>query len=830
MAKHWLKVALRGVVVASVLGGAAMACGLLAPNPVSDGGAVPSFVYVETWDAGSFDTDGAPPSATPMACGDAEYGDPWTPGYPATTQIAAQTKVTQLLPSMQLSDMAGQMRGTNPANLGNYYDIFRTLDNQPLGIKGFLFRDGPRGVCLSAQLPANKAGYSTAFPVPEARAASFDLALEEQIAEDIGDEVLASGNTMILAPVVNLLRHPFWGRAQETYGEDTYVLGRMGSAFVTGAQKYLPACVKHYAAYNIEDGRAYTDSVMKEETLREKYVRQFGMIVRDTGVACVMAAYNSVNGTKSTQNAHLLTDILRGDFNYQGFVLSDWWAMPPGGNFATTDALKGYASQAANAGMDMELPWAYNYAELESITGPLPDFPVETLQVTTSASRILEQKFRFNVESTQGGTLGLKTPTTTIDENTGSIVGNDAHVLDAERAALEGTVLLKNDNNVLPIDSTKVHTIAVVGGKVPWVAKGTLPPWGTVDFARTFLYDNQQHLVGVLSGDLGSSRVFPDPAKSVGAFDGIKNNAPAGVTVVAGNSAAEVPSNADLIVAVVGLTPEDEGEEYTQAGDRTTLDLDGKPDERDANGNPIQNPLMTALIALGKPIVVIVEGGAPVNMPWLSQVQAVVMAWYPGQHGGTVLGEQLFGKANFSGKLPMTWPAKDADLPQWEGPNLTTTMDFYTGYQYYEQNSIKPLYAFGSGMSYTTFAYSNLYVPCTTVTPNGVVYATADVTNTGTVAGDEVAFLFLTYPPERPQPKPVREVAGFYRVSLMPGETKRVTFPIRVADLKYWDKTFTPNPDNTNANAGWVAPAGTFSVQVGPSYDNLPLTGTFTVQ
>jgi beta-glucosidase len=615
----------------------------------------------------------------------------------------------------------------------------------------------------------------------------------------------------------------------------------MGEAFVTGAQEYLPACVKHYAAYNIENGRALTNSVMDEQTLREKYLRHFEMVIRDTGVACVMAAYNLVNGTKCTQNSHLLNDILREEWNYQGFVMSDWWAMPPGGAFATTDALKEWASQGVNAGMDMELPWCYNYAEIPAITGPLPSFPVTPVQVTESASRILESKFRFNVGNIQSQTNGLQPAATKLDQGTGNIVNNDAHVADAERAALEGSVLLQNNPvqsggaPILPIDKTKIRTIAVVGGQVPFSVPGTVPPSGTSDFPTE-----------ARLGDLGSSRVFSDPTQcdannlhsgqcSIGPSAGITYAAQAvdpGIKVVGNlHSADEVKTaNPDLIVAVVGLTPQDEGEEYTGAGDRTTLDLDGKLATYKPPVPAIQNPLMTALIALGKPIVVIVEAGAPVNMPWLSQVQGVVMAWYPGQHGGLILGQQLFGTANFSGKLPLTWPKTDSDLPQWEGPNLTTTMGFYTGYQYFDQMNIAPLYAFGHGMSYTSFKYSNLYVPCTTVTPNGVVYVTADITNTGTMAGDETAFLFLSFP-NHAERRAMKELRGFARVSLMPGETKRVTFPIRVEYLKTW-KCDNSSPCAVGDQSGsWMPANGTFNVSVGPSSDNLTLTGgSFVVQ
>ena len=215
-----------------------------------------------------------------------------------------------------------------------------------------------------------KNDFSTAFPVAIARGAAFDVDLENKVGQAIGDEMLASGNTMMLAPTVNILRHPAWGRSQETYGEDSFLLGRLGSAFVMGLQNYVAACVKHYAANNIEDGRGTANAVIDAQTLREKYGRHYEMIVAEGGAASVMAAYNQVNNTHSTQNSVLLTDMLRTEFGFQGFVLTDWWAM--NGSSAPGCCNPGSAADSlvkssVNAGLDMELPWRYNFLELPNL-------------------------------------------------------------------------------------------------------------------------------------------------------------------------------------------------------------------------------------------------------------------------------------------------------------------------------------------------------------------------------------------------------------------------------------------------------------------------------
>lgn len=739
---------------------------------------------------------GAAP-VTKMACQDASYSDNYTPGY--AQDPAVTTKVKSLLGTMSLAEKAQQMRGTDTGQGGGQFnDIFRTTDNAAKGIRGFLFRDGPRGVNLDAPTPSGAAhGKSTVFPVPIARGAAWDLDLEYRIGQAIGDEMVASGQTMMLAPTVNILRNPLWGRAQETYGEDPFQLGRFGSALVAGVQQYVPACAKHYAANNIEQGRASLNAMMDEQTLREMYARHFGMIIKDGGVACVMAAYNSVNGAKSTQNKHLLNDILRSDFGFKGFVLTDWWAMPGGQSASlTTDTRKANAAQAVQAGLDMELPWSLNFSVLESITGA--GLPLQPAALDDAAGRILEQKIRFKVDAV-GKPIGLKAATTGYQN--GSITNNDAHIKLAAEAAQKGMVLLKNDKGTLPIKRGSVKSIAVVGAKVAYRITNTTddPNAGTIDFAT-----------GVRTGDVGSSRANADPATSVGPFAGIQKAAGAAITVTAGN-AASVAQNADFVVVVAGLTPQDEGEEYTGAGDRTSFALDAKASSKQ------QDALIAAVAALGKPMVVVLEAGSVIDMPWFAQVPAVVMAWYPGMVGGQALGALLFGDANFSGKLPITWGSL-ADYGTFNA-GTTTTMDYDLGYRRFDRMNASPQFPIGFGLSYAKFEYSNLQVPCNTVTKNGVVNVTVDVTNTGTVAGDETAFLFVSYPDSK-QRRPVKELKAFRRVSLDPGVKKRITLPLRVSDLAMFD-------GKSNA---WVVETGMVQVMVGPDAANLSLKDGFSVQ
>jgi beta-glucosidase len=752
---------------------------------------------------------GAPVQNPAMACAAdpmQRQALPYTPGY----QIGAAEK-TAAANTTQTLDYAARIRQLAGPNNTGYDDIFRTADDS--GIKGFEFRDGPRGVNLDPVKGSGK-GYATSFPAPSSRGAAFDVELEHAIGLAMGDELIASGSTMLLAPTVNILRHPGWGRAQETYGEDSFLLGRLGTAFTVGAQEFAPACVKHYAANNIEKGRDALIAKMDEQTLQEVYARHFGMIIQDGGAACVMASYNLVQTSgaaqKATQNHHLLTDILRGQYGFQGMVLSDWWAMP-GGQNPDPNTRANSAKEAIKAGMDMELPWKLNFPELASQQDMQAD-------VGIAVGRVLETKFRFHVDN-PNAQLGLKAPTTKFDKGSYSITGSEAHIALAERAALEGTVLLKNAMNVLPIAAT-VKKVAVVGPQVAWQLQGVQAS-GTINFASD-----------ARLGDLGSSRVNADPAKSVSPCAGFKAQAPAGVEVVCGDGAAGMTAaqGADFVVVVGGLTPHDEGEEYTITPDDSdrgaNLGLDGK------TGGTAQNAYIKAIAALGKPTVAVLEGGSVIDVSsFVDSVQGLVMAWYPGQAGGNALAKLMFGvdkatgtKLSFSGKLPVTWPKALADLPVFSGNGgnaQTTQMDYYLGYRWFDTQAKTPLYPFGHGLSYTTFEYSNLYVPCTTVPAGGVVKVEVDVKNTGMVDADEIVFAFVSYPGST-VPKRVagyKELKGFQRARVPAGAAVRVQIPIRISDLWYWD----------DANKKQAVAPGEVKVLVGGSSAQLPLMGSFTV-
>jgi beta-glucosidase len=363
----------------------------------------------------------------------------------------------------------------------------------------------------------------------------------------------------------------------------------------------------------------------------------------------------------------------------------------------------------------------------------------------------------------------------------------------AEEMAEKSMVLLKNDGNALPFGAG-IDKVAVIGASVQYDVRSDNPRLKTFNF-----------VTDPAMGDRGSSRVSTDPALTAGPLDGIRAAAPNGIEIVYGDSAAAV-GDADAVIVIAGLTAGDEGEEYTGASDRESLTL-----------GTVHDNLINAVADLGKPTVVVIEAGGVVDMPWINSVQAVVMAWYPGQRGGAAMGNLIFGSANFAGRLPVTWPTSADQFPIFNEGD-TTNMDYYVGYRRFDQLGMTPLFAFGHGLSYSTFSYERLHMPCGEVDHEGVFNVEVDVRNTSGPAGDEVLMVFASYPETKTR-RSMKELKAFARVNFQAGEAKRVQIPVRVEDLKYWDR---------NENK-WAVESGPVLIQVGPSSDRLLLSQTIVV-
>ncbi len=670
------------------------------------------------------------------------------PPAPPGLDPALEARVDTLLAQMTLDDKLAQMAGTS---LGTVDDLWVTPANARLGIPGFHMIDGPRGVV---------AGHSTSFPVAMARGAAFDRDLERAIGEAIGREAAAHGADVVLAPCINVLRHPAWGRAQETYGEDSYHLGELGVAFVAGAQPHVIATAKHFAANSIEDTRFDVDVTIDARALREVYLPHFQTLVQEGRVGAIMSAYNSINGAYASENPVLLRQILKDEWGFAGPVMSDWV-------FGTHSA-----ARAVTAGLDLEMPAQLEFGALHA---EALRCEVSTAAVDDAVRRILRVKLAFALDDRP-----------VVDP---AVIESPAHAALALQAARQGAVLLRNQAGALPLDPDGAGDVAVIG-----------------------LLADVANL-----GDEGSSQV--DPSRAVTPLAGLQARFGAQRIVhVAADALDETTTPlvaaAAAAIVVVGLTQQDEGENIPgrAGGDRDTLAL-----------SPAHEALIAQVAAASPRTIVIVEGGSAIVMSsWLADVEAVLLAWYPGQEGGTAIAELLAGDVNPSGRLPLSIPVADADLPAFDHTGVAVTYGLFHGYRWLDRMGTAPAFAFGFGLSYGDVTYAAIEIEDASVRAADTVEVTVTVASVDR-AGDEVVQLYVEPPAGSsagPVERAVRELRGFQRITLTPGGTRAVVFAVPVADLARWD----PDAD------AWVVDPGTYAVVAGPSSRQLPLRATFTVE
>jgi beta-glucosidase len=609
------------------------------------------------------------------------------------------------------------------------------------GIPQMLFCDGPRGVVCGT-------GRSTAFPTPMLRGASFDTELEERIGQAIGREVRAFGGNLFAGICINLLYHPGWGRSQETYGEDTFHLGQMGSAIVKGVLKenVIP-CIKHFAFNSMENSRFRVNIDCDKRTEREVFMPHFKECI-DNGAAAVMTSYNLYKGTHCGQNKYLIKDLLKGEWDFDGFTMTDFaWGI--------TDTV-----EAANSGQDIEMCETNYYGS--RLVEAVKEGKVPEEYIDEAAIRIIRTLLAF----------------TEADQKTYSmdLVGCDEHISLALESAQKGITLLKNENNVLPINRDKVETIVILGKLA-----------------------NQENL-----GDLGSGRVYPPYvvtplqgiAKAAGNKKVIFND---GYDI---EHAKTLAQNADYVIFVVGYDHNDEGEyiQYTQVGfmdsvggDRiNSLGLKSEDVRLIKEVGPI-NP-NSAVVLIGGSMIMMEE--------WKDYVNAILMAYYPGMEGGTALGQILFGDINPSGKLPFVIPKTEADLPKVKWITDYQKYEYYHGYTKLDIENKEPAYPYGFGLSYTKFMVNNVKFKKI----DKCIEAKCDVNNIGSREGEEVIQLYVGFSKSK-IPRPQKVLKGFKRVALEPGETKTVTIKVPVEQLMWFNEM-------TN---GWELEHMTYDMYLGTS-------------
>ncbi len=621
-----------------------------------------------------------------------------------------------------------------------------------LGLEPFYFTDGPRGVAR---------GNSTCFPCSMARGASFDPDLEHRIGQVMGIEARAQGCTLSGAVCFNLLRHPSWGRAQETYGEDPYHLGIMGASLGTGIQTHnVCATVKHYALNSMENTRFTVDVTIDERSLHEVYLPHFKMAL-DAGVASVMSAYNKMNGEYCGQHRILLTDVLRGEWGFDGFVHSDW--------------VKGvYQPYGATAGLDVENPEPIVFGK--KLEKAVEEGHVEPQAIDQACRRILKTYFRFACAEDP-------LPEYTLDH-----VACADHIALALEAAEKSAVLLSNAS-VLPLDKKAVKRLAVLG--------------------RLAAIEN--------TGDNGSSRVRPPYV--VTAVEGLSRYLGA-EAIITGDEcdlqkAKEAAKGADAVVVVVGYTAQEEGEFIP--GDIALGQVEGAGSNMGSIGGdrdtlslpPAQTALIETAVSSGKPVaVVIVAGSAVMVEGWHDKVGAILQTFYAGMEGGTALARIIFGDVSPSAKLPFTVASDADDYPWFDKTAEAITYDYWHGYTKFDREKRTPRYAFGHGLSYTSFAYRGMNAAFR----NGNIQASIAVTNKGDCSADEVVQCYIGFP-NRDAERPKKLLKGFQRVSLKPGETRVVHFSVPLDQLAWRDP----------ATHQWRDEHGEYTVFVGGSSDQLTI-------
>ena len=640
--------------------------------------------------------------------------------------------IEKILRQMTLEDKIALCSGEN---------FWETKKYEKYGIPSLFMCDGPHGLRkqenVADMLGVNESRKATCFPAEVTTAGSWDPELLTAIGSAIGQEAREQGVGLVLGPGVNLKRNPLCGRNFEYFSEDPYLAGKLAAGFIRGAEAQgIGTSLKHFAANSQEKSRFTSNSVLDDRTLRELYLTAFEIAVKEGHPSTLMCAYPKQNGVHCSDNKALLTDILRTEWGFSGLVVTDWGAM--------NDRPEGF-----RAGCDLNMPGGSDYMEKEVLqavkNGTLPESCVDD-----SARRVLKLVFRA------AETLCKK-----------AVCDYEAHHVLAKRAALEGAVLLKNEDGILPLK--KDAKIAVIGA-----------------MAKSIRYQGS-----------GSSHI--NPTKLSQPLDFLPDalyapgcNDRGDTTEDLLSQAAKIAREAEIAVIFAGLPDHYESEGFDRA------------DMKMPEG---QLRMIDAVTAVNPNTVVVLLCGSAVECPWADRVKGILYMGLPGQAGGEAVADLLCGRANPSGKLAESWPLSYADVPSSEIYGKTDDALYeeglYVGYRYYEKSGVAVRWPFGFGLSYTTFAYSDLTVDGKTVS--------VTVENIGPCAGAEVVQLSVKAPQDGLH-RPIRELKGFQKIFLEPGQRQTVTFSLTDRSFALWAD-------------GWKVPGGTYAVQIGNLSADLEIAG-----
>ncbi|HEY2578411.1 MAG TPA: glycoside hydrolase family 3 C-terminal domain-containing protein [Streptosporangiaceae bacterium] len=738
--------------------------------------------------------------------------------------------------------------------------VFFMAAQPKLCIPAMGLEDGPVGV-------GDGLTNVTQLPSAVSLAATWDPSLANQYGRVVGAEEAGKGASVDLGPTINIDRDPRWGRSFEAYTEDPFLNSALATSDIGGVQSQrVLDQVKHYDAYNQETNRntSLDDEIISDRTLHEIYMPGFQSAIQQAGAASVMCAYSSIHGSFACQDPNIENTVLRDQWGFQGFMTSDFGAI--------------HDTTAAADGTDMEQPFNSNFGQ--PLLQAVRDGTISIAVLNTMVDRILTEMFRFNLLSNPR-TGSTSTPVTTpAHVALGNTVAEDGTTL-LKNGSSVLPLPASNGGSVAVIGPAASASPSYTGGGSAFVTAGseTSPLQGITAAAGsgTTVSYTQGLPADTALPAIPSSSLVPAyaPTPFGGSYTGTLTAPETGTYVLAltndcgcftptylkldGKTLLDVPSTPPvhtysvavnlkagqsyrLVVsgdsdALLWGTPSDlapgiaqavtaakkastavvvvSDDTETESADRLSLSLPSAQDE-----------LISAVAAANPHTVVVVNAGAPIAMPWLNQAAAVLDAWYPGQTSGTALASVLFGSVDPSGHLPVTFPASLSQMPtsaksRFPGVNgkVQYSEGLDVGYRWYDANSAQPLFPFGYGLSYTTFAYSGLHLSAARVSGVSTEHVTATVTNTGSVAGSDVAQLYLGDPAGAGEPP--RQLVGFQRVTLGPGQSTQVTFDVTPRDTWWWDQPA----------GGWNQTAGTYQVSVGDSSAtaNLPLQGSYTM-
>ena len=667
----------------------------------------------------------------------------------------------------RIERLISEMTLEEKASLTSGRDAWSTQPISRLDIPYLWMADGPHGLRRAPttdtwgygdQLPA------TCFPTASALSATWDVALLREVGEALGDEAGALGVNLLLGPGVNIKRSALGGRNFEYFSEDPYLSGKLGAAYISGVQsRGVGTSLKHFVANNVETARMWANSDVDERTLNEIYLTPFEIAVREAQPWSVMACYNRVQGVYGTESPHLLTRKLKDDWGFRGIVISDWDAV--------IDRVEGIRS-----GMHLEMPGKPGHLTNKMVVDAVRSGELAEAQLDRVVRDILRVVLEAHAVARPSGKQDLA-----------------GHHALARKVAAEAITLLKNDDALLPFSSEKIRKIAVVG-----------------EFAENPRYQGNgssevkpprvDRLLDILRQEYGEN-VEIEYARGYNLADD------ADFSLI--EPAAALAADADVALVLAGLPLHYESEGI----DRTHIDLP-----------PSHNRLIEAVAGKQPRTVVVLTNGSAVAMPWVDQVPAIVEAWLGGQAGAGAVADVVFGKVNPSGKLAETFPVRLEDTPAFlnfpaEDGEVLYGERVFVGYRYYDKRKIVPLFPFGHGLSYTNFDYSDIEVSSERISNRDSVTVTAAITNSGRRAGKEVVQLYVRDPAASVQ-RPEKELRGFQKVALAPGESKTIRFVLTERDFAYY----------STRHGQWIAESGEFELLVGASSRDVRLRAPLTLQ